>query len=182
MWQTATRRGSHGGLLILSHRSSAARRLSASVTAVVVLALAIVAPGPVAAAAAPTSNAFAAAPWGDFSMNLYGKGDFVPQYTEYWCIGASMQMMLNIIGVTDDAKRASQGRYMRVARSMGPSLRQVDHGQGNGGTLGGAGSGGWARGLWSSVPAATRSVPWTAMEPPSEQPCMLCARRTGRSG
>ena len=35
---------------------------------------------------------------------------------------------------------------MRVARSMGRSLRQVDHGQSAGG-LRGAGSSGWARGL-----------------------------------
>lgn len=82
-------------------------------------------------------------------MNLYGKGDFVSQYTKYWCIGASMQMMLNIIGATDDESRASQKRYMRIARSMGPSLRQVDHGQTveRAGGLRGAGSGGWARGL-----------------------------------
>lgn len=117
------------------------------------MALALVAAGPAAAAAEPGSdappNAFTAAPTGDFSMNLYEKGDFVSQYTKYWCIGASMQMMLNTIGVTDDEKRASQERYMRVARSMGPSLRQVDHGQSaeRAGGLGGAGSGGWARGL-----------------------------------
>jgi len=82
-------------------------------------------------------------------MNLYERGDFVSQYTKYWCIGASMQMMLNIIEVTDDESRAAQKSYMRVARSMGPSLRQVDHGQSaeRAGGLRGAGSGGWARGL-----------------------------------
>ena len=135
---------------ILPQRFNAARR-SASVTSVMVLALAIAAAGPAVAVAATASEAprklSAAAPTGDFSMNLYEKGDFVSQYTKYWCIGASMQMMLNVIGVTDDEKRASQERYMRIARSMGPSLRQVDHGQSNSGTLGGAGSGGWARGL-----------------------------------
>ena len=136
---------------ILSHRSNAARRSSASVTSVTVLALAIVAAGPAAASTATPSETaqrvFDAAPTGDFSMNLYEKGDFVSQFTKYWCIGASMQMMLNVIGLTDDQKRASQERYMRVARSMGPSLRQVDHGQRTTGTIGGAGSGGWARGL-----------------------------------
>ena len=82
-------------------------------------------------------------------MNLYEKGDFVSQYTPYWCVGASMQMMLNVIGVSDDRSRASQVRYMRTARSSGPSLRQVDHGQTaeNAGGLRGAGSSGWARGL-----------------------------------
>lgn len=136
---------------ILSHRSNATSRLSASVTSLV-LALALVAAGPVAAAAPASeapSNAPSGAPTGDFSLNLYEKGDFVSQYTIYWCVGASMQMMLNVIGVTDDERRASQERYMRVARSMGPSLRQVDHGQPaeNAGGLRGAGSSGWARGL-----------------------------------
>lgn len=115
-------------------------------------------------------------------MNLYGKGDFVSQSTPYWCIGASMQMMLNIIGVTDDHKRASQERNMRMARSMGPSLRQVDHGQTdeNAGGLRGAGSEGWARGLvelgarryeqraqegyGASVRAAVRAL-WTTNRP-----------------
>jgi hypothetical protein len=81
-----------------------------------------------------------------YSMNLYEDGDFVSQATPYWCIGASMQMMLNVIGVTDDDSRASQERNMRTARSLGPPLRQVDHGQ-SGGGLRGAGSSGWARGL-----------------------------------
>jgi hypothetical protein len=82
-------------------------------------------------------------------MNLYGKGDFVSQDTKYWCIGASMQMMLNVVGVTDDDSRASQVRNMRAARSIGPSLRQVDHPQTDGDAEGlrGAGSSGWARGL-----------------------------------
>jgi hypothetical protein len=124
----------------------------ASAAAVLVLALTVVAPSPSAAAVVPASDApgnpITSAP-GDFSINLYRKGDFVSQYTPYWCIGASMQMMLNVTGVTNEDSRASQERYMRVARSMGPALRQVDHGQGTeaAGGLRGAGSGGWARGL-----------------------------------
>ncbi len=119
---------------------------------VVVLLFAVGAAPPAAAVGpAPEAplNALSTAPTGEFSMNLYEKGDFVSQYTAYWCIGASMQMMLNVIGETDDASRASQERYMRVARSRGPSLRQVDHGQTAelGGALGGAGPSGWARGL-----------------------------------
>ena len=85
-----------------------------------------------------------------FSMNLYEDGDFASQRTAYWCVGASMQMMLNIVGMTDDDSRAGQERYMRLARARGPSLRQVDHGQdadAAGGALRGAGSSGWARGL-----------------------------------
>src|SRR5688572_29120067 len=29
---------------------------------------------------------------GSYRLNLYEDGDFVRQYTAYWCIGASMQM------------------------------------------------------------------------------------------
>lgn len=99
------------------------------------------------AASAPPAGTAAA---GDFSINLYRKGDFVSQATPYWCIGASMQMMLNIVGVTDDDSRAAQERNMRAARSRGPSSRDSDQEQNAplaGGALRGAGSAGWASGL-----------------------------------
>lgn len=83
---------------------------------------------------------------GEFSLNLADDDDFVGQYTQYWCIGASMQMMLNIVGATDDESRAAQERYMRVARAEGPSLEEVDHGEPTD-QLTGAGASGWARGL-----------------------------------
>lgn len=37
-----------------------------------------------------------------FDMNLYRKGDFVAQYTFEWCVGASLQMALNM--ATDDSR------------------------------------------------------------------------------
>lgn len=131
------------------HRSRPAR-VSLSLP-LLALALALVVPAASASNGRPASGAptpVGATPTaGEFSINLYRQGDFASQRTPYWCIGASMQMMLNIIGVTDDeSSRAGQESYMRVARSMGPSLRQVDHGQSAGG-LRGAGSSGWARGL-----------------------------------
>ncbi len=48
-----------------------------------------------AATAPPTSRD--TAPAGGFSTNLYQKGDFVSQYTRYWCIGASMQIRLAML-------------------------------------------------------------------------------------
>ncbi|MCI0344216.1 MAG: hypothetical protein L0221_02070 [Chloroflexi bacterium] len=48
----------------------------------------------VAALAAPLTVAGASKP---FRMNLGAPTDFVRQYDPYWCIGASMQMMLNIV-------------------------------------------------------------------------------------
>lgn len=129
-----------------SRRSRGARRVGAPVLIAIAVLFSLGAPvnavdGIRAATGAPSRVGF--------SMNLYEEGDFVSQKTPYWCIGASMQMMLNIIRATDDDSRASQERYMRVARSTGSSLRQVDHGQTAGG-LRGAGSSGWARGLVAS--------------------------------
>lgn len=118
---------------------------------VLVLGLALTSAGGVLAAAnsAVDQSTAAAAPTGDFSINLYRKGDFVSQATPYWCIGASMQMMLNIIGVTDDDSRAAQEDNMLVARSQGDRRRTGEEqaAPAAGGSLRGAGSGGWARGL-----------------------------------
>ena len=53
-------------------------------------------------AGAPSSAAAASAtPQRPFAMNLYRKGDFVAQYTFEWCVGASLQMALNL--TTDEA-------------------------------------------------------------------------------
>lgn len=140
--------------MILTRRLTGCRRLPRSLAvAGLALVLALVSPGMAAAARDPMGAESlpgrATAPNRDFSINLYQDGDFASQRTAYWCIGASMQMMLNIIGLTDDDSRAGQERYMRLARSSGPSLRQVDHGQPDlaGGALRGAGSSGWASAL-----------------------------------
>jgi hypothetical protein len=118
--------------------------------AAAVLLLAV-GPGGALASGAPTGStgsAGADAPAGDFSLNLYKRGDFVSQYTVYWCVGASMQMMLAISDVSDDMTRSAQRRYMLAARTNGPSQRQIDHGlTDEAGDLRGAGSAGWARGL-----------------------------------
>lgn len=91
-----------------------------------------------------------AAPGGEFAMNLYREGVFVSQATPYWCIGASMQMMLNMVGGTYDDSRAAQEANMVAARSGAPSQAGPDGSQDAepaGGPLRGAGSAGWARGL-----------------------------------
>jgi hypothetical protein len=51
-----------------------------------------------------------------FAMNLYRKGDFVAQYTFEWCVGASLQMALNM--ATDDTRtsRADQQLLWEMAR------------------------------------------------------------------
>jgi hypothetical protein len=51
-----------------------------------------------------------------FAMNLYRKGDYVAQYTFEWCVGASLQMALNM--ATDDSRRSrtDQKRLWERAR------------------------------------------------------------------
>jgi hypothetical protein len=53
-----------------------------------------------------------------FAMNLYRKGDFVPQYTFEWCVGASLQMMRNLTDAKVTRARATQQRYWELARDL----------------------------------------------------------------
>ena len=49
-------------------------------------------------------------------MNLYHSGDWVPQYTLTWCVGASIQMMSNIALPGQDRSRSTQAKYMLMAQ------------------------------------------------------------------
>lgn len=119
----------------------------------IILAVALLGGAPTAAsagAAAPSGGSVpgGAAPGAPYEINLYATGDFVPQATPYWCIGASIAMMLNVIGVTDDGSHAAQERYMRAARrdgQAGGASGRVESVPAS--ALRGAGSGGWARAL-----------------------------------
>jgi hypothetical protein len=151
-----------------------------------VLAIAIGFPTPAAATMVTpgaSDNADSAAGSADgFSMNLYESGDFASQRTIYWCVGASMQMMLNILDLTNDDSRAGQERYMRLARARGPSLRQVDHGQSDdaaGVALRGAGSSGWARGLLELGAGAYRQQAMDGYDA-AVRAAAYALRRTGR--
>jgi len=67
----------------------------------------------------PTTAAVTVAPSAEpepFAMDLYAKGDFVAQYTFEWCVGASLQMALNM--ATDDSRtsRADQELLWEMAR------------------------------------------------------------------
>jgi hypothetical protein len=53
-------------------------------------------------------------------MNLYGSGDFVAQYTFEWCVGASIQMTLNMLGA-NDRTRARQQELWTLAQSLSES-------------------------------------------------------------
>jgi hypothetical protein len=57
---------------------------------------------------------------GRFELDLYRRGDFVAQTNLYQCVGASMQMMLNMIGSRDDRTAATQRRLWQLARTYSP--------------------------------------------------------------
>src|SRR5258706_7337402 len=57
-----------------------------------------------------------------YAVDLARGGDFVAQKNLVQCVGASMQMMLNIIGSADDRSAVTQLRLQRLARSLsGPT-------------------------------------------------------------
>ena len=58
---------------------------------------------------------------GPFAMNLFRKGDFVPQYTFEWCVGASLQMMRNLTDAKVTRTRATQQKYWEMARDLSSS-------------------------------------------------------------
>jgi hypothetical protein len=56
-------------------------------------------------------------PMAPFALNLYHEGDFVPQHTFEWCVGASMQMTLNILRDPNTTSAEEQGELWLKARS-----------------------------------------------------------------
>lgn len=51
-----------------------------------------------------------------FAMNLFSKGDFVGQYTFEWCVGASLQMAVNVATDESRTSRTDQQRLWELAR------------------------------------------------------------------
>ena len=88
-------------------------------------------------AIAPT---VAAAPSSSYQLDLGQRTDYVGQTNLVQCVGASMQMMLNMMSTRDDRSAATQLRLQKLARAWsGPSR--------NGRIRQGASVRGWARGL-----------------------------------
>ena len=54
-------------------------------------------------------------------MNLARRGDFVAQYTFEWCVGASLQMALNMATDQERTTRADQGELWAMARDRSSS-------------------------------------------------------------
>ncbi len=79
-----------------------------------------VTPEPTASTAPPKAGPAAAAR-DPFAINLYRTGDFVPQYTFEWCVGASLQMMRNLTDGKVTKARSTQQRYWELARDLSTS-------------------------------------------------------------
>ena len=76
----------------------------------------------------------------DFRLELGRRADFVAQTNLVQCVGASMQMMINIMAPQDDRTAVTQHRLWTLARALGPSPPAGFRGKG-------ASPIGWARGL-----------------------------------
>ncbi len=70
---------------------------------------------PADSAVDPTPAAAASTP---FTLDLSQRGDFVAQTNFVQCVGASMQMMLNMIRPIDDDSAATQDQLQVLARSL----------------------------------------------------------------
>jgi hypothetical protein len=55
-----------------------------------------------------------------FELDLYRSGDFVAQTNLVQCVGASMQMMINMLAATDDRTAATQHRLWLLSRAYSP--------------------------------------------------------------
>ena len=56
-----------------------------------------------------------------FAMDLYRKGDYVAQYTFEWCVGASLQMALNMTTAANSTTRARQEQLWEMAQARSTS-------------------------------------------------------------
>jgi hypothetical protein len=100
------------------------------VSLVALLGLQVVAAGAVPVAAAEPA----------FRLDLASKGDYVAQTNFVQCVGASMQMMLNMINPSDDRSSRTQLRLQDLAREL--SGRRGDGSQRKGASVRG-----WSAGL-----------------------------------
>jgi hypothetical protein len=66
----------------------------------------------------PAASPAAAATGREFRVDLLGPGDFATQRTDAWCVGASVQTMLNILRPGADTSRATQRAAQRTAQRM----------------------------------------------------------------
>jgi predicted small secreted protein len=56
-----------------------------------------------------------------FAMDVYRKADYVAQYTFEWCVGASLQMALNMTTAANSTTRARQEQLWEMAQARSTS-------------------------------------------------------------
>ncbi len=107
-----------------------------------------------------------------YAVDLARGGDFVAQKNLVQCVGASMQMMLNIIGSADDRSAGTQLRLQRLARSLsGPTRPGFERH--------GASVRGWMGGL-NQLAAGPYRLVGTATLDEAMRTAAMAIRTTGR--
>jgi hypothetical protein len=76
-----------------------------------------------------------------YQLDLYRSGDFVAQTNLFQCVGASMQMMINMVAAKDDRTAETQRQLWSLARAHSPP-RPPDRPPRKGASVWG-----WAKGL-----------------------------------
>ncbi len=107
-----------------------------------------------------------------YVMDLAGKSDFVAQKNFVQCVGASMQMMLNIMGETNDRTAATQRKLQDLARSLSGPKRDGFERQG-------ASVRGWMGGLNTLGAGPYRLVGTTTLDE-ALRTASTAIRRTGK--
>jgi hypothetical protein len=123
------------------------------------------------AATLPAAGAASAADTG-YRLDVARRGDFVAQTNFVQCVGASMQMMLNITRPKDDRTARTQLRLQTLARSLSPSRP-------DGRIRNGASVVGWSAGL-NELGAGPYLLVGTATIDEALQLAAIAIRDTGR--
>jgi len=144
------------------HPSPFVRLLLAAAVLVPLLAVG----GPVGAASAADT------PSAGFSLDVAERSAFVAQRTFVQCVGASMQMMLNIIDTRNDHSARTQGSLQALARDLSGPTRA-------GFQRKGASVSGWAAGL-NQLDAGPYRIVGTATLDEALRLAALSIRETGK--
>lgn len=137
-------------VVTMAVRTAGTHRLSLALVSA--LALALIAPLAASGSTGPSSTSTHTAPAAKaFVLDLSRRGDFVAQSNFVQCVGASMQMMLNMIEPSDDRSASTQRRLQALARNL--SGQRPDGRQRKGASVRG-----WTSGLNSLSAGPYRTV------------------------
>jgi hypothetical protein len=106
---------------------------------------------------------------GRFKINLYEQGSFVTQYTWTWCVGATSQMMLNLIKDTSNRTKEQQKKLVQYAMAH----------DGHAGSQGGSDATGFAATLREHGGGSYRPVTYSSFRK-SVRKAVKAIRHTGK--